>query len=347
MRPGRLALPLALAMMLPALAAAQGRLVPDSVISAALAGNPLGDSPVRSIMVYLPPGYDADDTRRYPVLYLLHDAGETADRWTGSGGIDLAALLDRTIAAGRLRPLLVVMPEDRNALGASHYANSSATGAWESYFARDLVRHVDQAYRTYRRGASRGIAGLGSGGAAALRLAMRFPAGLEAVYALAPALASPCDRLTQAEAMSLLRLSGPEQLGALSPAARACLAEAAAWSPDSTRPPFGAALPFARKGGGVVSDSAIRERWQAWAPEDMAPRYRDGLVRLRGIGFDAGRTDPDFAAAASLDSLFSRLRVRHQFDPYDGAANAQLERRLAEQVLPFFSATLDFDPDTR
>lgn len=347
MRPS-LTLVLALLAVPPRPLEGQGRMVEDSVQSAALEGNALGDAPVRRLRVYLPPGYDSDESRRYPVLYLLHDFDETADRWSGDGsGPDLARLLDGLVATGKIQPLLVVLPEDRNALGGSGYANSPSTGAWETYFARDLVRHVDARYRTYRRGSSRGIAGYGAGGAAAMRMAMRFPGGLAAVYAMSPRMRSPCDALPPAEAGRLLELTRLADLATLPRDSRECMAQAAAWSPDSARPPFLAALPFARDGDRIVADSAIRERWQAWSLLEMAPRYRDGLVRLRGIRFDAGRGEPAFADAASLDSLLTRLRIRHGFAACEGAAGGRLAERLAESVLPFFSETLDFSPEGR
>ena len=44
----------------------------------ALTGNPLGDSHVRPLYVYTPPGYDQNRDQRYPVLYLQHGGGEGA-----------------------------------------------------------------------------------------------------------------------------------------------------------------------------------------------------------------------------------------------------------------------------
>jgi poly(3-hydroxybutyrate) depolymerase len=58
-------------------ASAQSRLVWDSVHSAALEHNRLGDSATRRVLLYLPPSYDRSPGRRYPVLYFLH--GFTSD----------------------------------------------------------------------------------------------------------------------------------------------------------------------------------------------------------------------------------------------------------------------------
>ena len=61
----------------------------------------------RNLIVYTPPGYETSSTR-YPVLYLLHGAGETETSWTGRGHAHV--ILDNLIADGKLKPLVVVMP---------------------------------------------------------------------------------------------------------------------------------------------------------------------------------------------------------------------------------------------
>ena len=50
----------------------------------ALEGNLEGDSPDRDVTVYLPAGYAVDETRRYPVVYLLHGYGERDDTATAA-----------------------------------------------------------------------------------------------------------------------------------------------------------------------------------------------------------------------------------------------------------------------
>jgi hypothetical protein len=68
------------------------RLVHDTVHSAALEGNKYGDSPNRSVLVYLPPSYASNPTKRYPVVYLLTATRRTKDRGR-------VAMLDSTSAA--------------------------------------------------------------------------------------------------------------------------------------------------------------------------------------------------------------------------------------------------------
>ena len=58
--------------------------------------------------VYLPPGYETETARRYPVLYLNHGGGEDDSHWTVKGFTH--GILDNLIAAGKARPLIVAMP---------------------------------------------------------------------------------------------------------------------------------------------------------------------------------------------------------------------------------------------
>src|SRR5437879_480148 len=61
----------------------------------------------RRCFVYTPPDYDKDATTRYPVLYLQHGAGEDETGWGNQGRANL--ILDNLIAAGKARPLIIVM----------------------------------------------------------------------------------------------------------------------------------------------------------------------------------------------------------------------------------------------
>ena len=62
---------------------------------------------VRRMHIYTPPGYDGDQ-KRYPVFYLLHGAGDNDDAWTSVGHANV--ILDNLIAAGKAKPMIVVMP---------------------------------------------------------------------------------------------------------------------------------------------------------------------------------------------------------------------------------------------
>lgn len=122
--------------------------------------------------LYLPAGYD-DTTRRYPVLYLLHGRGDDLTAWQQVEGD-----LDGLIAAGRIPPVIAVMPDAPWSDCAGYYVDSRYAGddrhpagaPVETAFAVDLVGHVDRAYRTIAGRDARALAGYSMGGAGALRL---------------------------------------------------------------------------------------------------------------------------------------------------------------------------------
>jgi enterochelin esterase-like enzyme len=60
----------------------------------------------RQALVYTPPGYSKDT--QYPVLYLLHGAGDNETGWTQKGTAHL--ILDNLYAEEKLVPMIVVMP---------------------------------------------------------------------------------------------------------------------------------------------------------------------------------------------------------------------------------------------
>ena len=62
---------------------------------------------LRRLNVYVPPGYDGAQTR-LPVLYLFHGANADENAWVRLGRANL--ILDNLIAAGKIKPFIVVMP---------------------------------------------------------------------------------------------------------------------------------------------------------------------------------------------------------------------------------------------
>ena len=62
----------------------------------------------RRMYVYLPPEYEKNPSKKYPVLYLLHGGGGDEDAWTTMGRASI--IMDNLIAAGRATPMIVVMP---------------------------------------------------------------------------------------------------------------------------------------------------------------------------------------------------------------------------------------------
>jgi enterochelin esterase-like enzyme len=124
----------------------------------------------RRAHVYLPPGYEKG-AGRYPVLYLVHGAGDSDDSWTSVGHANL--ILDNLIASGRARPMIIVMPfghtPDRP--GADLLNNTDFA---EDLF-KALIPYVEARYRVIPDADHRAMAGLSMGGMHTLRNGLTHP----------------------------------------------------------------------------------------------------------------------------------------------------------------------------
>ena len=119
--------------------------------------------------VFLPPGYDATSSTRYPVLYMLHGLGGSYAEWEGLGLFETATDL---MQRGQIEPMIIVTPEGERGYWVDHTGNGPRFG---TYIARDLVSAVDLDYRTLRDRSSRAVGGMSMGGQGALQLALNNP----------------------------------------------------------------------------------------------------------------------------------------------------------------------------
>lgn len=131
----------------------------------------------RHALVYLPPGYDVQTTKRYPVLYLQHGAGEDESGWIRQGHANF--ILDNLIASGSCKPMILVM-----AYGYARRAGQPApdlsgksfgspemmkamqemAAAFEDDMTQVLIPFIDSSFRTIPDRDHRAMAGLSMGG---------------------------------------------------------------------------------------------------------------------------------------------------------------------------------------
>ncbi len=117
----------------------------------------------------LPPSYDADPARRYPVLYYLHGLGDNEQSLINFGGWNLLEDVQRS---GRAGEYIVVTP----AGGRSFYINSKdGRNRYEDFFLREFLTAIESRYRVHTGREYRGITGFSMGGYGALRLAFKHP----------------------------------------------------------------------------------------------------------------------------------------------------------------------------
>jgi len=139
------------------------------VTSAALGGRQ------QPVDVYLPPGYAAHASARYPVVYLLHGFPGMPAGFFRAGR--LGVVEDILIAKRLIRPVILVAPFGSTGVFTDkEWANGVRPHeGWETYVARDVVRAVDARYRTIRAGWARALVGLSEGGYGALNIGVHHP----------------------------------------------------------------------------------------------------------------------------------------------------------------------------
>ena len=310
----------------------------------ALEGNLEGDSPDREVTVYLPPTYQGDQARRYPVVYLLHGFGSRDDAFTGKL-VDLTPSADRLASTGGFSAPIIVIPNASTLHGGSMYSNSVTTGNWETFVAEDLVAYIDGHYRTIAVRISRGLAGYGMGGYGALRIGMKRPDVFSSLYVMSAELLDPNDNArpdtaalaeaikTRAQAEQAARAEDGRTAGF---GASLMLAKAAAWSPNAGNAPLYLDLPF--KDGKLQAD--IAARWTTNAGLTMVEGNTSNLKKLYAMVIDVGTNDPLLASNRQLHQALMRLEVPHHYEEYEGDHTNRLADRIDRNFLPFFSKSL-------
>ncbi len=125
----------------------------------------------RKYAIYLPADYETSN-RSYPVLYLLHGAGDDQSGWIQFG--EVKNIADKAIQEGKCTAMIIIMPDGNT--GQRGYFNSPK-GDWnyEDFFFKELMPYVEKTYRTRPDKRYRAIAGLSMGGGGSFMYALHHP----------------------------------------------------------------------------------------------------------------------------------------------------------------------------
>jgi enterochelin esterase-like enzyme len=328
-----------------------GRLTRETVHSSALERTVTGESPDRSVTIYLPPSYNTSANKRYPVIYLLHGIGGTDEDWTSGKQpwMNIRDLMDKGIAENKFGEMIIVMPDERTKWFGSFYTNSSVTGNWEDFTVRELVSYVDRKYRTLAKAESRGVAGHSMGGYGAITLGMKHPEIYRVVYGINPALLGWAGDLTIANPAFASDLTATSYDDLLKGDAftMGIVTVAQAFSPNPSRPPFFVDFPFVMVSGRLQPAEPAFSKWEENFPANMVKRYRANLLKLRGLRFDSGSEDeykfiPPNSRALSV--ALTNNGIDHVFEEYNGDHRNRMwgeTGRLYTEVLPYFWSLLE------
>ena len=305
------------------------------VHGAALEGNLENNAVDRDVIVYLPPSYATEKSRRYPVVYALHGYSIGAQQW--SGEIHVPQTVEGAFAQGA-HEMIVVLPDSKTVHNGSMYSSSVTTGDFELFIARDVVAYVDAHYRTIPKRTSRGLVGHSMGGYGASRIGMKRSDVFGSLYIMSPCCMSAraADPGNPDSQKAFQDVKTPADSAKLPFGLRVQLASAAAWSPNPLNPPLYLDLP-AKDG---VTQPEVLAKWAANAPLAFIDQYIGNLRQYRAIAIDVGDQDGLRTGAAKLHAILDSYGVVNTFEIYPGTHTSAVAVRFQNFVLPFFSKTL-------
>jgi S-formylglutathione hydrolase FrmB len=272
--------------------------------------------------------------------------------------------IEKDVDLDYAREMIIVFISGVNSLGGSFYVNSPVTGNWDDFITHDVVGYMDAHYRTLPKPASRGLSGNAVGGAGALNLAMLHPDVFGAVYSLSPSLfdnnglaESPMFS-TQHVINDFVDLQTRELLLPVDEGlsdmqhnagdAQFTLAYGAAFAPNSQAKPPYVDYPYYRQNGQLFRDETIWKRWEAGfgAALDKIQAYNENLLKLSNIGIDYSTNDPYIWVPKGCEYFAAKLTaagIPNQVRRFSEDPHTNLEQRIRQFMLPFFSEKLEFD----
>ncbi len=125
----------------------------------------------RKYAIYLPANYETSQ-RSYPVLYLLHGAGDDQTGWVQFG--EVQRITDKAVSDGISTEMIIVMPDADT--GTRGYFNS-VRGNWnyEDFFFKEFMPYIEKTYRIKAKKQFRAVAGLSMGGGGTFMYALHHP----------------------------------------------------------------------------------------------------------------------------------------------------------------------------
>ncbi len=303
----------------------------------ALEGNLEGNAVDRDVIVFLPPSYQKDKHRRYPVVYALHGYSIGAEQWTRE--IHVPQTIEGAFAQGA-KEVVVVLPDSKTVHNGSMYSSSVTTGDFEQFISHDVVAYVDTHYRTIPNRGSRGLVGHSMGGYGATRIGMKHPDVFGSLYIMSPCCLSPrtTGPANPENEKALEAVKTPEDSAKLPFGLRAQMASAAAWSPDPKNPPLYLDLPL--KDGVVQSD--VLAKMAANAPLALIDQYIGNLRQYHAISIDVGDQDGLRTDTGKLHEVLDKYGITNGFEIYPGTHTSAIADRFQNHVMPFFSKSLCF-----
>ncbi len=324
----------------------RGTVVDEPFVSTILRDNRIGLSPERAIKVYLPPGY-AQSSRRYPVVYFLHNAWWSPRQMFQDGRMQ--RLLERGFARGAVKQFILVAADYTGPTTGSLYENSPVSGRWLDYTVEEVVPLIDRKYRTLAQRESRAVVGDFFGARGALKLAMVKADVFSVAYALHPVAAGTGDVPWPSVEIDWLRMHAAKTFGELGGLGRTQIFWAIhqAFAPNPANPPcFCDFYTEMQDGQPRYHPDRAQAMQTAFLLDGTLAESAGALRTMRGLAFDWGRFDTTQAHVLSnrqLSRMMEDLGIEHEAEEYRGDPFNRTftdDGRFAKRVLPFLDRHL-------
>lgn len=140
-----------------------------------------GSNKLHTVAIYVPPDYDRETSKTFPVLYLFHGGGDAEEGWVRLGRVP--AIAENLLAAHKAVPMLVVMP---NCDDNGNATTPQAVAAFNKEILDDVMPLVEKSYRVQANREGRAIAGRANGATQAFTLGVKNLDKFAWVAALSP-----------------------------------------------------------------------------------------------------------------------------------------------------------------
>jgi S-formylglutathione hydrolase FrmB len=321
-------------------------LVDEVFTSSVLATNLIGLDLERRAKIFLPPGYEKS-SRRYPVVYFLHNAWSGPRQMAADGRMQ--RLLEQGFAKGVSHPFVLVVADFTGPTTGSLYENSPVSGRWLDYLVGEVVPLIDRKYRTLARRESRALVGDFFGGRGALKLAMVHADVFSVAYAMHPVATGTGDIPWPSLEIDWQRMNSAKSFNELGGLGRTQVFWAIhqAFAPDVTRPPCYCA-PYAafEDGKTIYNPDRAQAMKHAFLLNETLVESAPDLRTMRGLAFDWGRFDTTQAHVISnreFSRMLDDLGVEHEAEEYRGGPSDRAfteDGRFATRVFPFLEKHL-------
>lgn len=259
-----------------------------NIVSESLKGNQAEEESERSLIIYLPPGYNEEDSKKYPCIYYLHGFTSSNKEFYS---LNIEKLMNEAILSGALPPCIAVFPDSYNSFYGSFYTNSVVTGLWADYISNDVVAYMDKNYRTIPEANQRILTGHSMGGNGALKIAMNHPEVFGLVYALSPsALGWSEDFTIDNPSFELISKTEKQEDFKNDFYSMVFMAMGRSYSAN-TKSKYMVDLPVQYKSGQRWIDSATLNIWNKELPLNMASERLRNLKQMKAIGIEYGIND--------------------------------------------------------